>query len=449
MGTVLRDRAFEFHAGYTLTELLGEGGQAAVYRVRNPADPQNRPLAVKLFDPNLDEKQRRLFEGEAARAVRLRHDNILATYNFGVGKLDVNDRDDYPFMLMEYAAGGSYAQKLKELARTGQTLPVAETVSVIGQLAAAITYAFEKERVVHRDIKPANILRRNYTGKPDIAVGDFGIASTLHTMMSTQAPMGSLQYIAPEQCDTKQRPEHRTDTYAAAVTAYQLLTGRLPFEVDTPVNLICAHLQEDPCSFGDLQNVEITPTLLSLENVIRRGLAKRLEDRPTIAEFSVLFQDAYERAAVHRQELGPAVIDCGLLPQGAEQPETQTDMGLGGQSAAIPPKPHHPPTYKKSLRQRWPRRRLATTGLTAAAVLGVPLLGGLVVEQLGASPDGRPRPVPSSSASWATWKPSSPASSPPSSYYSAPPTYSASPQPEPGSSPGSDGGVVFPWVTPR
>ena len=216
-----------------------------VFLARDPAAerPADELVALKLFHHSLSENEHRLFDAEAQRSVRLRHPRILATYSFGLGTITTSAdlRFEHPFLLMDYAEGGSLQQRLVEL---GPPAP-AEAVHFIEQICEGLAYAHSRG-LVHQDLKPANVLLKD----GQALVADFGIAGALHTIVSTRPPMGSPPYMAPEQFHGK--PDARTDVYALAVMAYELFTGRRPFERDTAPQYLHAHCYEDPPRFATL-----------------------------------------------------------------------------------------------------------------------------------------------------------------------------------------------------
>ena len=254
---------------YELLEKLGEGGVAIVYRAQDTL--LDRIVAVKILrqqlvgDPTFLERFRR----EAQAAARLSHPNIIGIYDVG------QDGDQY-YIVMEYVDGCD----LKSFIAANAPLPVAQALSIAEQVCAALDHA-HKQGFVHRDIKPQNILVSSVAGRgtdsaPHVKVADFGLARSLTSLTSSQGGLvfGTVQYIAPEQA----RGEPATaaaDIYALGVVLYEMLTGRLPFESETPVGLALKHIQEEPLPPSRL-NPRLPPTV---DMFVLRAMAKQPEQR--------------------------------------------------------------------------------------------------------------------------------------------------------------------------
>ncbi len=257
--------------GYRDLRLIGRGGMAEVYRATDPAG--SRDVAIKIMDEALaadDPIYVRRFEREVAIVRQLQHDNIVRLYGHGVTP------DGTRFMVMEYVDGVDLGRHLSRRER----LTLDEALPFLQDLARALDYA-HGEGVVHRDLKPSNVLLDASQGgleAPHRAVlGDFGIAklAAAESDLTATNLVGTLDYISPEQIQDAADVDGRADVYSVGVLAYQLLTGRRPFEKSSPVALMLAHLQQPPDDPRALVP-DLPPP--AAEGVLT-ALAKRPQDR--------------------------------------------------------------------------------------------------------------------------------------------------------------------------
>ncbi len=254
-----------------------------VYRATDSA--LERTVAVKLLSDRYleDEDARARFRREALAAARLsRTPNVVTVF-------DVAEHHGRPLIVMEYLEGGSVYERLRE-----GRVPREEAIAWLVQSAAALDEA-HAHGIVHRDVKPANLL---LDGEGNVHVSDFGIASASgsDTLTSPGMVLGTAGYLAPEQA----RGEPATaasDRYALGVVAFELLTGRRPYEGDTPTTEAFGHLHAEIPSATSLD-----PTLPDrVDDVFRTALAKEPEARPAnaLALVSML------REALAVEEPGP------------------------------------------------------------------------------------------------------------------------------------------------
>ena len=217
---------------YELIEKIGGGGMALVYKAR--CKLLNRFVAVKVLRPDFtnDEEFIKRFKIEAQAAASLSHPNIVSIY-------DVGNEGDIHYIVMEYIDGAT----LKEYLEEKGALDWKEAVNISIQICLAIKHAHENN-IVHRDIKPHNIL---FTKDGMVKVTDFGIARavTSSTITMVGGTIGSVHYFSPEQARGGFTDE-KSDIYSLGIVLYELLTGRLPFNGDTPVSVAIKHIQEEP-----------------------------------------------------------------------------------------------------------------------------------------------------------------------------------------------------------
>src|SRR5918912_761438 len=201
------------HLGpYQLIQVLGQGHWAAVYLGEHRH--LHSQAALKVLHEPLGAAQVAGFLREARTLARLRHPHIVRILDFGL-------QEDTPFLVMEYASGGT----LRTLHPNGTRLPLATVVSYVKQVASALQYAHE-QRLIHRDLKPENLL---LGPDQEIWLSDFGLAVVAQSARSQpfQQTAGTLAYMAPEQL--KGQPTPASDQYALAVLVYEWLCGQPPF----------------------------------------------------------------------------------------------------------------------------------------------------------------------------------------------------------------------------
>jgi len=328
---------------YELLEELGRGGMGIVYRAR---DPQiDRLVAVKLLAPAEGlpaeevRAQRTRFQREARAAGRLAHPNIVTVY-------DVGEEQGQGFLVMELLPGESLAQQLRQR----HTLPVAEAVPILEQVAAALDYA-HAQGIIHRDVKPANLL---FTAQGAVKVADFGLAAIQGgSLTSTGHIRGTPCYMAPEQV-TGLAVDGRADIFSLGAVLYEMLSGERAFPGDTLSTILYRILHEEPIPLRRL-----SPAFPEAMDVcVRRALAKNPSAR-------------YPRAG----DLAGALR--ATAPCGQALPARPTIVRTPRRPAAPPPSP--PP-------RPW-------AGLALPALVGLTLLLGLwAIHSTSPHPPAAPTP---------------------------------------------------------
>ncbi|AFS78685.1 serine/threonine-protein kinase Sps [Gottschalkia acidurici 9a] len=241
---------------YEIVEKVGSGGMASVYKAK--CSLLNRFVAVKILKEEYinDEEFIEKFRREAQAAASLSHPNIVNVYDVGV-------EDDIYYIVMEYING----KTLKEIIVDKGKLDTKETIDIGMKVADAISHA-HANKVIHRDIKPHNIM---VTEDGRVKVTDFGIAraATSSTITSTNSVMGSVHYFSPEQARGGYTDE-KSDIYSLGIMMYEMCTGVLPFQGDSPVAVAIKHIQEEVVPPTQIDS-SVSP---DLERVIMKCIEK-------------------------------------------------------------------------------------------------------------------------------------------------------------------------------
>lgn len=262
---------------YEIVRKIGEGGMAVVYKAKDLK--LGRSVALKILKDEFSKDKNFIlrFKNEARAYAALTHPNIINVY-------DIAEEDGIIFLVFEYID----AENLKDYIASKGLLEFNETLKIMRDICGAISYAHEKG-IIHRDIKPSNIL---IDREGEIKVTDFGIARTTQTETVTQGSMlGSVYYFSPEQAQGKEITP-ASDIYSLGVLAYQLLTGKLPFEGDNAVAVALKHVKdnpENPSSLNDKLNMDT-------DNCILKALRKNpLERYQAVNDFYADFNKALGR----------------------------------------------------------------------------------------------------------------------------------------------------------
>lgn len=255
---------------YEILERIGSGGMAVVYKAK--CHWLNRFVAIKILKDDLaqDEEFRRRFHEESQAVAMLSHPNIMSIYD--VSRAEGSSESDY--IVMELIDGITLKQYMQ---KRGGKLSWREALHFITQIMKGLAHAHGRG-IIHRDIKPHNIM---VLRDGSVKVADFGIARLMtsnHSTM-TQEALGSVHYISPEQARGS-RIDARSDIYSAGVVLYEMLTGRLPYEGDSPVAVAIQHINSIPLSPRELEP-EIPE---ALEEITMRAMASELGKRYVSAD---------------------------------------------------------------------------------------------------------------------------------------------------------------------
>ena len=242
---------------YEIIEKIGSGGMATVYKAK--CHVLNRYVAIKILRDEFitDEEFIKRFEAEAQSAASITHPNIVSVYDVGVdGNLH--------YIVMELIKG----KTLKEIIIEEKgPLPWKWSVNIASQIASALEMA-HKNHIIHRDIKPHNII---ITEDGIAKVTDFGIAKAVSnsTITAFGTTIGSVHYFSPEHARGGFTDE-KSDLYSLGVVMYEMLTGKVPFDADTPVSVALKHMQEEP-----RPPIEVNPNVpIAVNDIIMKALKK-------------------------------------------------------------------------------------------------------------------------------------------------------------------------------
>ncbi len=329
---------------YKVVRLLGEGGMGCVYQGEQTLGTTVRKVAVKTLHKHLshDESIKARFKREVGTVAALEHPNTIQVFDFG------ETEDGTLFIVMEFVQGRSVADVLEK----DGPMPPDRVLNILRQVVGSLEEA-HSHGIVHRDLKPDNVVLAERAGQKDwVEVLDFGIAkrSTEHDPNEaklTQQGMvlGTPPYMSPEQF-TGQPIDVRSDIYALGVMAYEMLTGRLPWEANTAWEWASKHMTEPPTP---LERQPLGPHVPeSMRSAITRALAKNKDERfSSVREFFDAFSGGTV-APVSVPTTGPNASAAGGTMMGPAQPagggalaRAKTELGApvmgGGPAFGAPP----------------------------------------------------------------------------------------------------------------
>ncbi len=316
---------------YKVLEHIGHGGMAEVYKGQQ--EQLERMVAVKVLHPFLADEEGFVvrFQREARIVATLRHPNIVQVYDF-----DYNEELSIYYMIMEFIDGPTLKSTLSE-----GPLSVERVTQIGSAIADALEYAHQRG-MVHRDIKPANIM---FTGDGEPVLTDFGIAKmmTLSGLTASGAMVGTPAYMAPEVGMGKPGTAS-ADIYSLGVVLYELVTGKLPFESESPMGMVMQHINDVPPAPS-----EFAPDVpQELESVILQALEKQPEAR---------FASAKEMTLALRRVTGEASGQGAIapMPKGDAALATEAESATLSTPALTPPvKSKGVDEYGDRLVRTWP-----------------------------------------------------------------------------------------------
>jgi serine/threonine-protein kinase len=278
---------------YRLVQRIATGGMGTVWRAEDTL--LGRPVAVKLLSDALGQDGRFVerFRREARAAGGLSHPNVARVYDYG-------EDDGRPFIVMELLEGETLAARLH---RVGRLRPD-EAAEIGGQVARAL-HSAHQAGIVHRDVKPGNVMLTPHSGAK---VMDFGIAAAAWAspLTATGTTMGTASYLSPEQA-SGERATAASDVYALGCVLYEMLTGRPPFDADSPIAVASAHMTDRPTPIRDL--APDVPAWMA--SAVAMAMAKDPAARPPSAR---VFAEMLERNA-------PGLPAAATPPLGFQRPQ--------------------------------------------------------------------------------------------------------------------------------
>lgn len=339
---------------YEILEKIGEGGMATVYKAK--CNILKRYVAVKVLREEFttDEEFIRRFNTEAQAAASLTHPNIVSIF-------DVGHEDNIYYIVMELVQG----KTLKEIINEDGVLPWKWSVNIAIQVASALETA-HKNNIVHRDIKPHNII---ITEDGIAKVTDFGIAKAVSnsTITAFGTTIGSVHYFSPEHARGGYT-DAKSDIYSLGVVMYEMLTGRVPFDADTPVSIALKHMQEKP-----VEPMKLNP---SIPFAINKIIMKAMEKEPSLR---------YQNATEMLKDLSMALKDPegGFVKSNAEKLQyTQRVPVLGEEPQVEMKKENSKGKLAKYFEEHPTAKKVWITVIIAVLVITIPLAGFFGVQAL-------------------------------------------------------------------
>jgi anti-sigma factor RsiW len=288
------------HPRYRVLRELGRGGMGVVYQAEQTM--MDRQVAIKVISSSLltsaDALER--FRREVRAAAKLVHPNIVVAY-------DAEQAGDLHMLVMEFVPGHTLAQVLRQKGR----LPVALACQYVRQAALGLQHA-DEHGMAHRDIKPQNLM---LTPKGQVKILDFGLAKLATEqgaggLTSVNAYMGTPEYTAPEQAQDASSADIRADIYSLGCTLYCLLAGRPPFQGDTPVQTILAHIEQQPRPLTELRDDVPAGLWAVVERMLAKDKTRRYQKPGEVVQALAPFAKPRSRvAAAPAAPVGVALPD--------------------------------------------------------------------------------------------------------------------------------------------
>ncbi len=321
VGTTLANR-------YIIESVIGRGGMGVVYKARSQV--MDKHMAIKMLHSHLvsDAEALMRFRREAKTVAAVKHHHIITLFDFGMSA------QRQPYLVMEFLEGRS----LKSAIKDNGPLPLERVAHIYQQVIEALDTAHAVD-LVHRDLKPENIMLSHYANDDDwVTIVDFGLSKLVEKTKTSQEDSyqitkigdvcGSPPYMSPEQCLSSQVVDPRSDIYSVAICIYETLSGKLPFNAKSAIEMLDAHLYATPIPFN--QTLAELKVCTELTNVLNKALQKEPEKRhQTIAEFGTEFSEAVRRDALKLKTYRHRLQTSEFSDLASEAEALSRQMGLG------------------------------------------------------------------------------------------------------------------------
>lgn len=297
---------------YQIISIIGRGGMGVVYKAKHKS--LDRVVAVKMLHSHLvsDEEAFKRFHREATVVSRVKHPHTITLYDFGITKTG------QPFIVMDYIQGTS----LKDILKKNGPLSLEEADHIFAQVIEALSCAHDRG-VIHRDLKPENIMLTERNGdKHWVELVDFGISKlwtqenhTLNKITRFGDVCGSPPYMSPEQCLSSNNIDARSDIYSLAVVLYESITGNLPYQAKSIIEMLDCHLYSPPTS------IKVANPDLGMCDRINAVIMRALEKEP---------DRRYQTMLQLGQDLKGAIGQDAIKASYAKRPELSSFQNLIG-----------------------------------------------------------------------------------------------------------------------
>ncbi len=419
------------HIGpYEIIEKIGRGGMAEVYKGYHHT--LRRPVALKFLEQTLQNKESVALRlrREAQAIAALRHSHIVQVYDFGM-------YESRPYLVLEYIPGHDLRMEMDQRLASGRAFTPEETIAIIEQTGTALDYAHE-HGVIHRDVKPGNILLND---RGEAVLGDFGLVMLRNrvSQITTGETFGTPEYIAPEQALNSRAAVPQSDIYSLGGILYEMTTGHLPFEDESPLSLALKHISESPTP-PRRYRPDLPP---AVEAIILKALEKDPADRfPTARALADALREAWEKPAA------PTPARAVPMPEDTIPPPPHAPGKGRAACAGVPAAPADSVTPARRRRGGW---IIVLALLVAAGLFAYFELTGrsTLLDMALLAPTATPTSTPTSTATATTTATATAtataaasatptatadvvaASTPPTTAETPPPTAAASPTPTP------------------
>jgi len=336
-----------FEGKYRLDEVLGGGGMGTVYRATHLLI--DRPVALKVLSQRFvgDQTAQQRFRREARAAGRMQHPNAVTVTDFGATE------DGYLYIVMELLEG----RTLRDLLAHEAPLDPARAVSLILQTSAAVGAAHDAG-LIHRDLKPANIFIEQRPNLPAVVkVLDFGVAKFVveehdddyNTLTQVGAIIGTPRYMSPEQCSGAAPLTPASDVYSLGIILYEMLSGVVPFNAETPLGVARKNINKAPQSLSEI----VASVPAEIEKFVLHALAKNPQERPQNAnDFRRELHETAEDLGLEHAETNAPTLER-LKSAGTESPSGRLVIDLATLRQVQAATTNNTSEHKPSKESRW------------------------------------------------------------------------------------------------